>query len=304
MTMTCVSCWKWRFILKRTWPAVRYWYLFRVYLIGYFFSNLLPSVVGGDFVRIAYTGKKSGDLADSAVSVFVERFTGILMLLILAIAAPLLRPELYGSVYVMASVLFACLLLLSLTTAILCRVSPETKTARFLKNIWNAGWSLVEKTLSRFSRQWGEKCLSIQNKVDNKLEKFFSKLGTTINWLRKDRRALAIVVLQTAAFYFITWCNVYVALKVFHVDVPFLDLCALVPAIMLIAMIPVSQASIGLAEGCYVVYLGLLGISREEALAAALLLRAKFLLVGAIGFAVYHTHKNEVSLEQSEKSAE
>jgi len=302
VAMIGVSCWKWQFILRRTWPAVRYLYLIRVYLIGYFFSNLLPSVVGGDVVRAAYVGRRSGDLAGSAVSVFVERFTGVLVLLFLAVAAPLLRPAVYGSIYVRGAALLSCLLLAGLLMGAICRVSPGSLPAGFLRRIWEMAWRLGAAILSPAWPRGKAICETARHEVEIKLEKFFSKLGATIDWLARDRRVLATVILQTAAFYFITWCNVYVALRVFRVEVPFLDLCALVPAIMLVAMIPISQASIGLAEGCYVVYLGVLGISREEALAAALLLRAKFLLVGLIGFAIYHAHRNEVSLDGTESA--
>ena len=302
VTMIAVSCWKWLFVLRRSWPAARYGFLVRIYMIGYFFSNLLPSVVGGDVARITYVGRRSGDMAGSAVSVFVERFTGILVLLILAIAAPLLRPSLYRSLYIEGAALLAAILLLGLLLATACRVS-DLAIARFLQSAWNGVWRQLDRAVARVWSSGVGRCDRLKTGIESRIEKFFSKLAGTIEWIRNDRAALLTVLLQTSAFYFITWCNVYVALRVFHVEVPFLGLCAVVPAIMLVAMIPISQASIGLAEGCYVVYLGLLGVSREEALAAALLLRAKFLLVGAIGFVVYHAEGSKVTRDGIQSEA-
>ncbi len=286
--MIAVSCWKWHYVLRQTWSGVRFWFLVRVYLIGYFFSNLLPSVVGGDFARITYVGRASGDMAGGAVSVFVERFTGILVLLLLAICAPALMSDLYSSPYIIGSVLLAVVLLVSLVLAVLCRLSPNRRAARFVVGFWNACWNLFGRLASLFRHDGMELCGRMQRGIERRIEAFLSKLGDVIRWIRNDRSAVLTVLLQTLLFYGLTWANVYVALRVFGVSVSFFSLCAVVPAIMLVAMIPVSQASIGLAEGCYVVYLGLLGIGREEALAAALLLRLKFLLVGLIGFVIYH----------------
>ena len=61
--------------------------LFALYLVGRFFSNFLPTSVGGDIVRAYELGKSEGQLSRSVASIFVERFTGLTTLLVLAITA-------------------------------------------------------------------------------------------------------------------------------------------------------------------------------------------------------------------------
>ena len=110
LVMVAASCAKWKIILdlKR---ELSYRELFRIYLVGYFFSNILPSTVGGDVVRSYYAGRLIDNQDFSAVSVFVERFSGIFFLFLLVIVAPFFRPELYRSPYLyfpaVAGTLFA-----------------------------------------------------------------------------------------------------------------------------------------------------------------------------------------------------
>ena len=49
--------------------------LFVLYLIGKFFNNFMPSMVGGDITRILLLGRQIGSQSRSAASVILERFT-------------------------------------------------------------------------------------------------------------------------------------------------------------------------------------------------------------------------------------
>ncbi|MBL8794980.1 MAG: flippase-like domain-containing protein [Planctomycetia bacterium] len=63
------------------------------YCIGMFFNLLLPTSVGGDVVRAWYLDDGSGRRLPAFVSVFVERCSGLLVLLLLACAAVLFSPQ-------------------------------------------------------------------------------------------------------------------------------------------------------------------------------------------------------------------
>jgi uncharacterized membrane protein YbhN (UPF0104 family) len=51
----------------------------------------------------------------------------------------------------------------------------------------------------------------------------------------------------------------------------------------MVAMIPITLGNLGIAEGSYVYFFGLLGMSSELTLAMGLLLRLKIIMLGAIG---------------------
>ena len=60
-----------------------FWRIFSYYVIGQFYNLFLPTSVGGDVVRAVELGRFSGRPADAMASVFVERYTGVLVLLAL-----------------------------------------------------------------------------------------------------------------------------------------------------------------------------------------------------------------------------
>jgi len=99
--MLIASCAKWKVVLDLKEKKVPFTELLKIYMVGYFFSNMLPSTVGGDVVRSYYAGRIIENQAFSAVSIFVERFSGILFLFILVIVAPVLQPQLYKSAYIL-----------------------------------------------------------------------------------------------------------------------------------------------------------------------------------------------------------
>jgi len=53
-------------------------------LIGYFFNNFLPTSMGGDVVKAYYVSHRKSDRLGSFTSVFVDRFIGLLTMVIMA----------------------------------------------------------------------------------------------------------------------------------------------------------------------------------------------------------------------------
>lgn len=62
------------------------------YFIGMYFNLLLPTSVGGDFVRAWYLNGQSGRRLNAFLCVFLDRFSGLLVLLALACLAVVLSP--------------------------------------------------------------------------------------------------------------------------------------------------------------------------------------------------------------------
>ncbi|MEO0090444.1 MAG: lysylphosphatidylglycerol synthase transmembrane domain-containing protein [candidate division WOR-3 bacterium] len=61
-------------------------YLLKVYFASLFFNNILPTTIGGDVIRIAYTTKEKG-LSPAFSAVFVDRAIGFIGLFFFALIA-------------------------------------------------------------------------------------------------------------------------------------------------------------------------------------------------------------------------
>ena len=72
---------RWRVVLQGMGLTVPYRDVLRQFLIGVFFSNLMPTAIGGDAAKVYYLGRQAGYVGVGA-SVFVDRFLGFLWLAI------------------------------------------------------------------------------------------------------------------------------------------------------------------------------------------------------------------------------
>jgi uncharacterized protein (TIRG00374 family) len=130
-----------------------------------------------------------------------------------------------------------------------------------------------------------------------RLNKLKSEMRVAATAIRSDVPFIVKMVFLTLLFYILSWLNVYSAFKAFDVEVSLLAICALVPAVMIVAQIPVTLlGNLGYFESVFVFYFLLVGVGGAETLAMGLLLRIKLLCVGAVGFLVYMLYKRKYQL--------
>jgi len=283
---------KWKVLLRQHGDMIGLMSLMRMYLIGYFFSNLLPSRIGGDVVRSYYVGRRIDNQSQAAVSVFAERFSGFILLLPLVILAPLMVPRLYTHVCV---VLPACAALLLLPFVVwMCKVRTSLNLLdraacgvfSLMRSVgMSVGLSASASVTNRLER--------LHSAVFKSLESFQEKLVAMGDYLRSDRRQLLVVAGLTVLFYIVALFNVYVSFRAFGVEPDLLEMSAVVPSIMIVSMLPVAVlGNLGFTEGVYVAFFGLIGVNSAVALAMGLLLRIKLLVLGGVGFLFYLSYRH------------
>ncbi|MFT7511943.1 MAG: hypothetical protein ACI9QL_001150, partial [Candidatus Omnitrophota bacterium] len=203
----------------------------------------------------------------AAVSVFLERFTGFICLLVTAVLCPLLVPGLITQLAVFIPILVAAALLLGFI--VLLVIPHPVALARKVVPL---------KFLAGFYRG---------------VEAFHVKLLNALKTLRARPAVWLPVVLLTLIFYALTWLNVYTSLLAFGVQAPFVHVMALTAIVMIVAAIPISLGGLGLAEAGYVFYFSLVAIPAPPILAMALLIRLKLILVGSLGMVLHLGTRDE-----------
>jgi uncharacterized protein (TIRG00374 family) len=140
-----LSAWRWQWLLQAKGIHVPILKLFNFYMIGMFLNTFIPSSLGGDAVKTIYLYRSTGQGTYSLISVFLERFTGLVGLTILSTLAVLVWGFSLNSWEVFAAVtgtnlaLFGMVLLLwwpplaNLFTALLGRFLPAHFAERFRK---------------------------------------------------------------------------------------------------------------------------------------------------------------------------
>jgi uncharacterized protein (TIRG00374 family) len=302
--MLVISCLKWKLVLDTGQHRVSFLKLIRIYLIGYFFSNLLPSTVGGDVVRSYYSGRIISNQSFAVVAIFIERFSGVLLLLLLVILAPLMRTELYQSPYIYFPALGAsCILFVILWV---WRVKKPLELPNRLAELF---FSVVYKSVSPPGLRRATRLITLLEKTSKtlflRLDKLHLELGAAIITIKNNTSLSIKIIAITILFYVLTWLNVYAAFLAFDVHPNFVGICALVPVILFVAQIPVTiLGNLGFFESVFVLYFLLIGVSGAETLAMGLLLRVKLLITGGVGYLVYlsYSHAQHIG-EEFEVSA-
>lgn len=80
-----VSSLRWKALLLDQKNKVSVAYLTSLYFIGSFFNNFMPTSIGGDVYKIYKLGKKLNDTSRGFSSTFMERFTGVAVLLFISV---------------------------------------------------------------------------------------------------------------------------------------------------------------------------------------------------------------------------
>lgn len=275
--LVATSCWKWWAILGMQGHRLPFLTLYRWYFIGYFYTNFLPSSIGGDLFRSWISGRKIGSQEASLVAIFAERFTGMVFLLLMVVVSPFLLPSLRGRLELaIPSVLAGVLLAGFAVVPFLARSGRQARLA--------ARWAGWLRRMLRADRPG--RAATLLDTLQRRIASFSSQAAKFFALLRANPRNFWTVAALTALFYAFTVANIVISCRAFAGDPDPLAVAAVLPAALLVASLPITLGSLGLAEGAYVFYFGEIGLPGAITLAMALLLRLKIIFLGLIGLVI------------------
>ena len=226
--------------------------LFGHYMAGQFVSNVLPTTIGGDVVRVSRLAQDNGNAADSFASVVIERLTGWLVLPIITIIGFLADPglrELGAATTIALSIAAGTLALLVL---ILVAADHPRMLGRFAKR---DGW-----------------------------RRFAGAVHTGVGRLRQ-RPLAALYVVGVGLLYqgAMVLAATAAARSLGMTNVGLTVLAAFLPAVLISQVLPIGISGLGVREGAFVLFLTPLGVPTEQAVALGLLIYALTLIVSLIG---------------------
>ena len=254
---TLVSALKWHVLATARGLSASRGKLTVLYLVGYFFNNILPTSVGGDVVRAYELGKADGKQAEAMASVFMERFTGLTALILFALFTLILDPRFLGDMTLALALAVVCVAYLSVIALVFQRAA-----VRFLQE--RISFSPVQRLLRKMQ-----------------------KLQEAILLYQHERRALWVSMLYSGVFYVISVFIVYTGCLTFGDAPDVADLFLVVPIMHILFMIPISLGGIGLHEWAYTIVLGMIGGPHAVGLSVALLYRTRTIVFGLIGGTLY-----------------
>lgn len=258
-----LSSFRWKILLRAQKINIGIMYLFRSYLVATFFNHFLPSTIGGDSVR-AYDSWKTGENKENALTVVIlDRFLGLLTLLIFAIISIIFSPDL--STKIPGINFWVIVLSLGALILIWFIFSPPI---RFISNLGEKDIPVISK-ISGFI-----------NKIDNSFNKFSNKKDKIIYSI-----LLSILLQLNVVFYY------FLISESLGLGIEFIDYFLIVPLTIFITMIPISLNGIGLRENALFLFLAPFSVIKAEAVAFAWVEYGMLLVLGIIGGIVYTLRK-------------
>ena len=228
------------------------------YLAGQFVSNVLPTTIGGDVLRVSRLSRDTGETPKTFASVVLERLTGWLVLPVISVVGFLVNPplrDLGQATQVALGLAFATLIALCI---LLYAVADQRIGGRFeAKDGWRRFASAVHLGLDRMRRE----------------------PGAAVNVLAVGFLYQLVLVLAAVA-----------AAQALGVRPAGLTaLLAFFPAVAIAQVLPIGISGLGVREAAFVLFLDPLGVAAQDAIALGLLLYLLNLgvsLLGAPAFAV------------------
>ena len=235
-------------------------------LAGQFVSNVLPTTIGGDVLRVARLSRDTGETPKTFASVVLERLTGWLVLPLISVVGFLVNPplrDLGRATEVALGMAFATLMALCI---LLYAVADQRIGGRFeAKDGWRRFAGAVHLGLDR---------------------------------MKQEPAATANVLFVGFAYQLVLVLAAVAAAQSLGVRPAGLTaLLAFFPAVAIAQVLPIGISGLGVREGAFVLFLGPLGVDPQDAIALGLLLYLLNLgvsLLGAPAFAVgYRAHNHE-----------
>ncbi|MEO3430789.1 lysylphosphatidylglycerol synthase transmembrane domain-containing protein [Pelagibius sp. CAU 1746] len=254
-----VSALRWWLVLRALGTPLPLRRVVALMFVGTFFTQVLPTSVGGDAVRIWQASRAGVPFNRAFGSVMLERITGLLALVIMVAGGVAWLGDSLGPP-ALRWLLLACLPGLLVGLALLC---------------------LLDRLPAGLDRRL--RALPLLGHVLSLLD-VMAAGGRRV--LLAQPLSLVLLLLSGLA----QLCSVLAALALaqgFGLDLGLTEALAAVPAIILIMFIPLSFAGWGVREGASVIMFGAVGIGADHALAISVLFGLSMLVAVLPGCALW-----------------
>jgi glycosyltransferase 2 family protein len=236
--------WRWQVLLASKGVHEPLGWLTRLYLIGYAASQVLPTGVGGDAVRIVeHVRRRPNVKGETAGAVLMERVVGSAGILIVVAIGLALAVGRYDNLGPFIWVEVACVILLLAFGLVLF----SRRANSFLQeHVFPRGRAI-------------------------RLHRPLSAVWTALHGYRSQKRALALALAATIGVQFVRMLAIWLCGEAVGVDVSPLVYVILGPLLFLVTMIPVTVNGLGVRESFFVFFLDRFGVPADSAFAAGFL---------------------------------
>lgn len=248
-----ISSLRWQWILESEGVKIRFNTLFASYMIAMFVNNILPTSVGGDFVKIIDIYRITKNASVSMISVFFDRLIGLVALIFLSWIGMFFAIRMFSSpvLWGWIGINFICIII----TILFLNETIIFSIIQYLEN--RKAFSKLGKTLR----------LLYQRLILYKNKKYF---------LMK----ILIVSIPIQFNLIIIYHQIALSMSIF---IPFIFYLFAIPFILIVSLFPISLGGLGVREAASVFVFSIAGVSEDAALSMALVATSITYLASLLG---------------------
>ena len=248
-----LSAVRWQQVLHALDIRVPFRPLLSIYFAGQFVSNVLPTTIGGDVLRIERLRRQQGVSGESSfASVVIERLTGWLVLPLITLVGLATNAGLRSLGTASAVAAATAVVTLAALIVILWLGSHERGGGRFADH-----------------EDW---------------RRFLGAVHTGLDQLRRHPADTSGIILAALAYQVVLVLAAFMAAQAIGIkDAGLTAMFAFMPAVLVLQVLPIGISGLGIREGALVLFLGPLGVEDSRAIALGLLLYLLNLAVSLVG---------------------
>ena len=253
-----VETMRWQFVLKAIGFKLNFNYLLSLYLIGGFFSNFLPSTIGGDLARTAFIKGENLKVSSVANTILFERFTGLY------------------SVFIM------CLFSVAVGWA------QISEYLRMFILVYAVIGIIVMSLIYLFFNKITDLFSLLESKYKFKFLKKIGSIIKTLDFSNYEKKTIISTMLFSIMIQLVVISvTVLVGRAIGLEQVELLTYFIIMPPVWIITMLPISINGLGIREGVFALFLSDLGVSVEQSTALSLLSFLPFVSLSLVGGVVF-----------------
>jgi uncharacterized membrane protein YbhN (UPF0104 family) len=230
-------------------------------LIGSFFSQVLPSTVGGDAARIWLLARDAGAWKNAIFSVLIDRIAGLIWL--------------------------AVLVLVCLPWSLALIATPVGRTALILIGVAGAAAPAGLLMLSLLDRTSIARWKAVRH---------LSDIARTVWTVLTSARTGPAVAVISLTVHLMTVAVLWFCAQAIGSSFTFLNSLLLIPPVILISAIPVSIAGWGVRESAMIAAFTYAGLPESDGLLVSILFGASSFVIGAAGGIAWSLSANRIRL--------
>jgi glycosyltransferase 2 family protein len=260
---------RWRDISAACGATLPFTSTLQISFIATFFNQVLPSTVGGDSMRIWLFARKGAGWASATYSVLIDRIAGV---------------------FVLALIVVACL---PFTFSLIH--DPIARAVLLVIGVGVITGALVFVLIGQRFQQWFDRW---------RLTRHLVAASRITAALCTSYRNAAIVFACSVVIHLITVAAAWCCAKAIASPVSFAQILFLMPAVQLIATLPVSIGGWGVRESSFMFAFAYAGLAQSDGLVISILFGAASFIVGMAGGIVWIAYGLQLRPVQESRSAE